>query len=56
MSIAGIASSIFSQLSSVQSKPQTPQSAFQQLAQDLQAGNLTQAQTDFATLQKSAPA
>jgi outer membrane protein assembly factor BamD (BamD/ComL family) len=55
MSIAGIASTLFSQLSSVQnSKPTTLQSEFQQLAKDLQAGNLSGAQADFAALQKNA--
>ena len=57
MSIAGIASSIFSQLGSLQSnKPSQTQSEFQQLAQDLQTGNLSAAQTDFAALQQNAPA
>lgn len=57
MSIAGIASSIFSQLGSLQSnKPGQTQSEFQQLAQDLQTGNLSAAQTDFAALQQNAPA
>jgi outer membrane protein assembly factor BamD (BamD/ComL family) len=57
MSIAGIASSIFSQINALQNTQQTSvQTKFQKLAQDLQAGNLTQAQTDFATLQQNAPA
>jgi hypothetical protein len=60
MSVLGIArSSIFrifqylaSQFSqSGQSKMQKLQQEFQQLRQDLQSGNLTQAQADFATLQ-----
>jgi outer membrane protein assembly factor BamD (BamD/ComL family) len=57
MSIAGIASSLFSQINNLQNSQQTTaQAEFQQLAQDLQAGNLTQAQTDFAALQQNAPA
>jgi outer membrane protein assembly factor BamD (BamD/ComL family) len=57
MSIAGIASSIFSQLSSLQNNKHTQvQTEFQQLAQDLQSGNLTGAQADFAALQQNAPA
>jgi outer membrane protein assembly factor BamD (BamD/ComL family) len=56
MSIAGIASSIFSQLGGVQNNKQNQtQTEFQQLAQDLQAGNLTQAQNAFAALQQNAP-
>lgn len=38
-----------------QSKFQQIQSEFQQLGQDLQAGNLTQAQQDFATLSQNFP-
>ena len=56
MSIAGIASSsIFQLLSSqsTQSPYQKFQQEFQQLGQDLQSGNLAQAQSDFATLQSS---
>ena len=57
MSIAGIASSILTQLiSSPQNPAQQLKTEFQQLAQDLQSGNLTQAQTDFAALQQSTPA
>jgi hypothetical protein len=57
MSIAGIASSILFQLSSPHnSQAQQLKTEFQQLAQDLQAGNLTRAQTDFAALQQSTPA
>lgn len=57
MSIAGIASNLYSQISALQNSQQTSvQTEFQRLAQDLQAGNLTQAQTDFATLQQNAPA
>jgi outer membrane protein assembly factor BamD (BamD/ComL family) len=57
MSIIGIASSLFSQLNSPQNNQAQPLSTeFQQLGQDLQAGNLTQAQTDFTALQQSLPA
>jgi outer membrane protein assembly factor BamD (BamD/ComL family) len=57
MSIAGIASSIFAQLSNLQNnKPNNIQTEFQQLAQDLQAGNLAGAKADFATLQQNVPA
>lgn len=56
MSIAGIASTLFSQIGNLQSSKQTTaQSEFQQLAKDLQAGNLSGAQTDFAALQQNAP-
>jgi outer membrane protein assembly factor BamD (BamD/ComL family) len=54
MSVAGIASSILSNLSGSQSQQQNPfqqiKSEFSQLGQDLQSGNLGQAQSDFATL------
>lgn len=56
MSIAGIASSsIFQLLSSqsTQSPYQKFKQEFQQLGQDLQSGNLAQAQSDFAALQPS---
>jgi outer membrane protein assembly factor BamD (BamD/ComL family) len=57
MSIAGIASSVFSQLSSLQSSQQSKlKTEFQQLAQDLQSGNLSKAQTDYTTLQQNLPA
>lgn len=53
MSIAGIASSILFQPQSVQSNySQQFQTEFQQLGHDLQAGNITSAQQDFATLQQ----
>ena len=59
MSVAGIASSFASLTSSFQSsfhnKIQTFRQDFEKLGQDLQSGNLAQAQTDFATLQKDAP-
>ena len=55
MSVAGIASSLFSQIakSAEHTKPTSAQNEFQQLSQDLQAGNLTQAQSDFAALQQT---
>jgi hypothetical protein len=57
MSIAGIASSLFSQLSTLQSSKKTSlQNEFQQLTKDLQAGSLTGAQADFAALQQNASA
>jgi outer membrane protein assembly factor BamD (BamD/ComL family) len=57
MSISGIASSLFSQFdpNAAQAKFQQLKQGFQQLGQDLQAGNLTQAQTDFAALQQNLP-
>ncbi len=57
MSIAGIASSLFSQVSNLQNSQRTSlQQEFQQLATDLQSGNLSAAQTDFAALRQNAPA
>lgn len=56
MSVTGIASSILSVLNSTQghqTRPQQIQSEFQQLGQDLQTGNLTQAQSDFSTLSQN---
>ena len=53
MSIAGIASTAFAQLANVQHNYQKVQSEFKQLGQDLQTGNLTQAQADFVTLSQS---
>ncbi len=53
MSIAGIASTAFAQLVNVQHNYQKVQSEFKQLGQDLQTGNLTQAQADFVTLSQS---
>ncbi len=60
MSVAGIVSTLAS-LSSpsyqnpFQGKLQTFKNDLKTLGQDLQSGNLTQAQADFATLQKDAP-
>ena len=53
MSIAGIlASNLFSSGSQAVSTPQQQfQKEFQKLGQDLQSGNLSAAQADFATLQ-----
>lgn len=56
MSVTGIASSILSVLNSTQghqTRPQQIQSEFQQLGQDLQSGNLSQAQSDFTTLSQN---
>jgi phenylalanyl-tRNA synthetase alpha subunit len=57
MSISAISSSLFqpSITQSVQNKFQQIQSEFQQLGQDLQAGNLSQAQQDFVTLTQNLP-
>ena len=52
MSITAVAGSM-SQLSNIQSHYQQVRSQFKQLGQDLQSGNLTQAQTDFVTLSQS---
>jgi predicted lipoprotein len=53
MSVAGIVSSGLSQLANIQRNFQQVRGEFKQLGQDLQAGNLTQAQTDFVTLSQS---
>ncbi|MFZ3213858.1 MAG: hypothetical protein WA188_20315 [Terriglobales bacterium] len=57
MSVAGIFSSSISAYNpqSMQNKMQQFQQEFQQLGQDLQSGNLSAAQSDFATIQQSAP-
>jgi outer membrane protein assembly factor BamD (BamD/ComL family) len=58
MSVSGIsASSFFAGLHStaVQNKFQQIQKGFQQLGQDLQSGNLSQAQNDFSALQPLLP-
>jgi outer membrane protein assembly factor BamD (BamD/ComL family) len=59
MSIAGIAgnSSLFqnSVVQQTQNRFQQIQAQFQKLGQDLQSGNLTQAQSDFATLTEELP-
>jgi len=55
MSVSGISSSnsLSGSLQSWQAKAQKIQSEFQQLGQDLQAGNLSQAQADFSTLSQN---
>jgi outer membrane protein assembly factor BamD (BamD/ComL family) len=58
MSVTGIASTVLSALNashSRQSEFQQARSEFQQLSQDLQSGNLTQAQQDYATISKNFP-
>ena len=57
MPVAGISSSnLFDFTSqSVQNRKQQFQQELQQLGQDLQSGNLSAAQTDFATIQQSGP-
>jgi predicted lipoprotein len=53
MSVAGIAAAGLSQLASIQRNYRQVRGEFKQLGQDLHAGNLTQAQTDFVTLSQS---
>lgn len=60
MSVAGLlSSSLFNLGSQLQNTNQTQrqqfQQEFQQLGQDLQSGNLSAAQADFATLQQDSP-
>ena len=56
MSVSGILSNFFDPSSlNVQTKKQPIQQEFQQLGQDLQSGNLSAAQADFAALQSSSP-
>ena len=59
MSVTGIASTILTGLNAYQhrgqSKVQQLAGEFQQLAQDVQSGNLTQAQQDFTTLAQNIP-
>jgi outer membrane protein assembly factor BamD (BamD/ComL family) len=57
MSVAGISSSSWwnYENQSVQNRFQQFQQEFQQLGQDLQSGNLSAAQQDFATLQQLGP-
>lgn len=53
MSVAGISSSLFSYLSqSLHSKGHQVRQEFQQLGSDLASGNLSAAQSDFASLQQ----
>ena len=55
MSVSGISSnsSLDQSLQSMQVKAQKIQCEFQRLGQDLQAGNLTQAQSDFSVLNQN---
>jgi hypothetical protein len=57
MSVLAIANSIFSQIDSLaaHSKSRQLKQGFQQLGQDLQSGNLSQSQGDFASLQQFLP-
>jgi hypothetical protein len=58
MAIFGIASTILGQLSSAATQNPNKQQfkqSFQQLGQDLQSGNLSQAQSDFSSLQQLLP-
>jgi hypothetical protein len=58
MSISGVSSSDVFQASvaqGAQTKLQQIQSQFQKVGQDLQSGNLTQAQADFVTLSQELP-
>jgi hypothetical protein len=55
MSVSGVSSSssLSQSVQTWQVKAQKIQSEFQQLGQDLQAGNLTQAQSDFSALNQN---
>jgi hypothetical protein len=58
MSIFGVASTILGQLSSATTQNPNKQQfkqSLQQLGQDLQSGNLSQAQSDFSSLQQLLP-
>jgi len=55
MSITGVLSSNLFNPQSAQSTAQKLKQEFQQLGQDLQSGNLSAAQSDFAALQQNAP-
>ena len=57
MSVASISSSSLFDYNtqSIQNRAQQFRQEFQQLGQDLQSGNLSAAQSDFATLQQSGP-
>ena len=57
MSISGISSSSSLSLSAQnwQAKAQQVKSEFQQLGKDIQAGNISQAQSDFSTLSQNLP-
>jgi hypothetical protein len=55
MSVSGISSSSLYNAQSAQSSFQQAQQLFQQLGKDLQAGNLSAAQSDFTSLQNLLP-
>jgi outer membrane protein assembly factor BamD (BamD/ComL family) len=55
MSVSGISSTSLYNTESSQNNLQQIQQTFQQLGQDLQSGNLSAAQSDFAALQKLVP-
>jgi outer membrane protein assembly factor BamD (BamD/ComL family) len=55
MSVSGISTSSLYHYNSAQTSVQQIQQTFQQLGQDLQSGNLSAAQSDFAALLKLAP-
>jgi hypothetical protein len=57
MSVLGIANAVISQFEALASRGNSHQlhHGFQQLAQDLQSRNLSQAQSDFASLQQLLP-
>lgn len=55
MSAAGIASSLFNYAQNVTTQRQQFRQEFQQLGKDLQSGDLSAAQSDFATLQQLKP-
>ena len=55
MSVSGISSSSFADYSQQASQGKQIQQEFEQLGQDLQAGNLSAAQSDFAALQQLIP-
>lgn len=56
MSVSAISSSNTYPVQNYQSQFQKVKNDFQQLGKDLQSGNLSQAQADFATLQSDRPA
>jgi outer membrane protein assembly factor BamD (BamD/ComL family) len=55
MSVSGISTSSLYNAQSIESNAQKIQQEFQQLGKDLQAGNLSAAQSDFSTLQALVP-
>jgi len=54
MSVSGVSISLFN-TQTTQTNIQKAQQEFQKLGKDLESGNLSAAQTDFATLQNLAP-